>query len=110
MLLTDLAKLRPPYLVATVLCWNAAILAVKAAVPPLPLLLLSSTSLALGVVTLCVRRTRWAPGLVVRDDIALDEVRGVLFLISFFSLVLAAWGFVTAYELEFGPRSKATIY
>ncbi|HEY0682426.1 MAG TPA: hypothetical protein VGD45_08855 [Steroidobacter sp.] len=102
MLMTVLGKLRPLFVVALVLCWNAVGLALSdraGALSSASLVLLACAALTLGILCASVSRAAWARDLVLRPETEYHEVRGGMFLFGSLSFFLAAWTFLKAWEL-----------
>lgn len=104
MLLRELTYLRPLFLVAMVLSWNSILCAIGASPRPelgaASVVVLAACNLSLAMLAGCVKRSGMARALVVRADADLSQVRAVLWIITFFSLSFAVFGFSAAWRLS----------
>jgi hypothetical protein len=102
MFLSTLARLRPLFLVAVVLSWNALFLAIEAEktrpIPVAAILILATANLALAVIAGCVKEAGWAHNLAVRPEESLQDARPILWIVTFLSLALAAHGYWIVWE------------
>ncbi|MBM0107314.1 hypothetical protein JM946_21460 [Steroidobacter sp. S1-65] len=96
-----LAKMRPLFVVAQVLCWNAVGLSLsdRVLVNTCSLALLASAALALAMLVAGVKYSVWVRELVLRPGADYQYVSGALFLCGTVSFVLAASAFIKASQL-----------
>lgn len=99
--LQQLGKMRPLFLVALLLCWNAVAIALSDQVPAnsLSLILLGCAALTLAILSAAAKRAGWARQLVLQPETEFHEVSPALFFIKAFSLLMAAWVLLKAWEL-----------
>ena len=102
--LRELTYLRPLFVVAMVLSWNAILFAIDASPSPelgtASVAVLAACNLALAILAGCAKRSGLARELVVRADADLSQVRAVLWIITFFSLSFAVFGVSAAWRLS----------
>jgi hypothetical protein len=93
--------MRPLFLVAVALSWNATAIVLKIHLPDrissLSLLLLALAMLALAVISIRAQRVPWAQALVLRTGFRPNEVNPCLFFIGFLSFLFSAWLLLSAW-------------
>lgn len=96
-----LAKMRPLFVVAQVLCLNAIGLSLSDRVManPYSLSLLAGATMALALLTAGAKYSLWARGLVLRPEADYPYVSGALFFFGTVDFVLAASAFIKAAQL-----------
>jgi hypothetical protein len=97
-----LAQMRPLFLVAVLLSWNAAAFAINATpseeIPLSAALLLGLATLALAVVSIRAQKDAWAQTIVLRPGANQSEVSPCLFFIGFLSFLFSVWIGLNAWE------------
>ncbi len=100
MLLRELTYLRPLFVVAMVLSWNAILIGINSTPEPFAatsMWVLAGVNLALAVMAGCAKSGNgWARALVIREEADFSQARAILWIITFFSLAFAILGALTA--------------
>jgi len=102
MRLDDLAGLRPIFVVAQVLSWNALLIAVNAErdrVSVGVLCVLASANFGVACISGCARQSEWARALALRSESDPRRLSAILWLITFYSLSFCIFGFAYAWQL-----------
>jgi hypothetical protein len=97
-----LAQMRPLFLVALVLTWNAAAIVLKVhlpdRIPLVALLLLALAMFSLAVISIRAQRVPWARALVLRPGAESNGINPCLFFIGFLSFSFSAWLLLIAWH------------
>lgn len=101
MRLEYIARMRPLFVVAFILCWNAVGLSLsdRVTASSVSLTVLAGATMTLAILSAGVKHAAWARDLVLRPETEYHEVSGALFFIAMFSFVLAASAFIEASQL-----------